>query len=144
MAFVIAVFKSVTSIAALLTVKLVMDANDPATNSLGVVATPLVSNVPTAAIVEEDTVVTAEASTATDVASLIVFKSAALLEASAVLMTIVNAFVSFTPALGWRNSVRSATLAFVAIVAVTVPVVSAASVFALAALIVRPLSTVMF
>ena len=99
-ALVIAVFKSVTSMAALLTAKDVIFAKEPAVNCLGEVATAFVSKVPTAEIVEAVIEVTAEALTATDVASLTVFKAAASAPASSVLMTIVNAFVSLTPALG--------------------------------------------
>ena len=54
---------------------------------------------------------------------------------------IVHAFSSFPPP-GLRNSVKSLTLVPLAIVAVTVPVVSAAINFALATLKVTVLTTV--
>ena len=81
-AFVIAVFKSVTSIVSSLTDKAAKLSNDPVVNSLGVVATALVSNVPISEMEEEVIVVTSEASTCALVAALIVFRFAALLSAS--------------------------------------------------------------
>ena len=62
LAFVIAVFKSVTSIVSSLTDKAAKSSNDPVVNSLGVVATALVSNVPISEMEEEVIVVTSEAS----------------------------------------------------------------------------------
>ena len=142
LAFVIAVFKLSTSIVSSLIVKDSKSSNDPVVNSLGVSATALVSNVPIAEIVEEDIVVTSEAFTCSVVASLIVFRSAALLVESSASIVIVQAFVSSFSSSGVRNSVKEATLVPLAIVAVTVPLVSAAIVFAFATLTPTVLSTV--
>ena len=75
--------------------------------------------------------VTLVKSMATDVASLMVFNSAAVtVVLSSPLIVMVNAFVSSTPELGCLSSVNLLTLCVDAIVAVTVPVVSAAIAFA--------------
>ena len=105
--------------------------------------TAFVINVPTSAIAEEDIPVTSAAFTSAEVDAFIVFRSAALLVLSALLITIVHAFVSFPPP-GLYNVVKSETLEAVSIDAVTVPVVSAAIDLALVTLIFVPLSTVTF
>ena len=87
--------------------------------------------------------VTAAEVTCSVVASLIVFRSAAVASvASALSIVIVQECASaFSPS-GVRNSVKEATLVPLAIVAVTFPSVSAAIVFAFATLTPTVLSTV--
>ncbi len=86
-------------------------------------------------------VVTLPALIATEVAASIVFNPAAAVRASSLLITIVHAFSSLPPP-GLRKVVKSLTLVPLAIVAVTIPVVSAAIYFALATLKVTELSPV--
>ena len=128
-AFDMAVFKSPTAIVASLKVTAARLTNEPAVNSLASGSpslTAFVINVPTSAIAEEDIPVTCAAFTSAEVDAFIVFRSAALLVLSALLMTIVHAFVSLAPVPGSYNAVKAETLEAVSIDAVTVPVVSAA------------------